>query len=163
MNYTRVLVFKRRVDFVEDVIELLDTKFNKTVEIPFNKSSTLEQNVYDWLDSKNIPYIGAMLDHVICEFEGPIPSHVLFNVPRSLVLEISTVKNDAGVYQLKIHAARYNQSVYTEIKDGRDTIDNAYQWLEDHGYTLVSADVDSLKMYVVTDVMKPLYTTPELV
>lgn len=163
MNYTRVLVFKRRVNLDEDVIELLDTKFNKTVEIPFNKSRTLEQNVYDWLDSKNIPYVGAMLGHVICEFEGPIPSHLMFNVPLSQVIEISTVKNDAGVYQLKIYSARYNQSVYTEIKDGRDTIDNAYQWLEDHGYTLVSSDVDSLKMYIVTDVMKPLYTTPELV
>jgi hypothetical protein len=103
------------------------------------------------------------MNHITCEFEGAVPDLFEFNVPVSHVLEISTVKNEASVYQLKIYSARYNQSVYVDIKDGRDTITNAYEWLDEKGYTLVSADVDSLKLFVVTDVIKPLYETPELV
>ena len=164
MNYTRILVYKHIVNFVEDTLSIHDPKYENTIEIPFDNSCTAEQNIYNWLDSKNIPYIGAMSDHVICEFDGPLPVPSMFDVPTSHVFEISPVKNDTKPgYQMKIYTARYNQSVYIDLKDGVDTIDNAYEYLIAKGYTLISSDVDSLKMYVVSDVMKPLYTTVELV
>lgn len=161
--FTRVLYYTYEEEENPDSLELFDPKYNKRVTIPRDHSTTPDFTAMNFLQKKNISVLGCMMNHITCEFEGPMPELFEYNVPVSHVLEMSTVKNDAGVYQLKIHSARYNQHVYVDIKDGRDTADNAYQWLCDHGYTLVSADVDSLKMFIVTDTMKPLYNTPELV
>ena len=161
--FTRVLYYTYEEEENPDSLELFDPKYNKRVTIPRDHSTTPDFTAMNWLQKKNISVLGCMMNHITCEFEGAMPDLFDYNVPISHVLEISTVKNDAGVYQLKIHSARYSQSVYVDIKDGRDTITNAYEWLDEKGYTLVSADVDSLKMYVVSDIMKPLYNTPELV
>ena len=159
--YTRMLVYS--LDEPSNLINIHDAKYNKTIHIPLNAGYSPENAVLGWLNSKHIPHLGVVENHVICEFDGPVPSTDEFNIPTSHVLEVSTVKNDAGVYQLKIHSARYTQSVYTEIKDGYETIENAYVWLKNHGFTIVSVDADSLKMFVVTSTFKPLYSTPELV
>ncbi len=161
--FTRVLYYTYEEEDQPDSLEIFDPKYNKRVTIPRDHATTPDFTAMNFLQKKNISVLGCMMNHITCEFEGAVPDLFEFNVPVSHVLEISTVKNEASVYQLKIYSARYNQSVYVDIKDGRDTITNAYEWLDEKGYTLVSADVDSLKLFVVTDVIKPLYETPELV
>lgn len=161
--FTRILFYTYEEEENPDSLEIFDPKYNKRVTIPRDHSTTPDFTAMNFLQKKNISVLGCMMNHITCEFDGAVPDIFEYNVPESHVLEISTVKNDAGIYQLKLNSARYNQSVYIDIKDGQDTISNAYQWLDERGYSLVSSDVDSIKMFVVTDTMKPLYNTPELV
>ena len=158
--FTRMLVFSH--DDQSNLINIHDAKYNKIVHIPFDTNSP-ETTVLNWLDSKHIPHLGVVENHVICEFNGPVPSTDEFNIPTVHVIEVSTFKNDHGIYVLKLYSSRYTQSVYTDIRDGYETIENAYIWLKNKGFNIVSSDADSLKMYVISNTFKPLYTTPELV
>lgn len=161
--YTRVLFYTYEEEENPDYINIHDAKFDKTVTIPRDYETTPDFSVMNWLQKKNIACLGCMMNHITCEFDGPVPDLREYNVTGVHVLEVSTVKNDNGSFQLMIYSARYGQSVYIDNCAGHDTIDNAYIWLDKNGFRVESSDVESLKMYIVTSTLKPLKEPIELV